>query len=431
MATNDSRRPTPRQKPTKRVKTGSQKVTRAKAPAPAPRAAKAPASQPLAKASRPAKSKPAKASKAARAAKPAKPSKPAKSVISARPSVPRPTARKAKVPTPTPGGRQKAPTLDSRPAGGGGPLGALAGAAAGVGGLVGSVVGSRSKSGPAASGREARQRHQSAQTGLLVARVAAGALVLAVLLGVAYLLLRNSSAFVITSVEAEPTAHVTQEDIQNLVQVPEGSTLLNVDTAAIEEALKKDPWVASVDFERVFPNTLRIHINEQGIEALVVMSTGTLAWYLGDAGVWIQPTKVTAADGQSVNDAALQIATADGCLLITDVPSTVDPVAGSVATDEVLASVELFREGFSSEFSSQIVSYSAPSTDNITCVLSSGVEISLGSATDISTKEQIATEILEAHPGQVTYINVRNPTRTGSSYRKISSDNVQSGSGLE
>lgn len=430
-------RPTPRQKPTKRVKTPAKRVTKVSGSTatPAPRPSAASGGQRLAKPSRTA----SRAPKAARPAKAAKPVKAAKVV--ARKALPSKQAPRSAV-RPTPRSEGAAPLGTSKSGArvtarggsprkpGAGPLGTLRQGVAGAVGAVGSL-GRRGSSGP--SGREQRQRGEflDGRAGLLAVRAAAVALVVAIVAGVAFLVLRNSSAFTIASVEAEPTAHVTQEDIQNLVQVPEGSTLLNVDTAAIEAALKKDPWVASVDFERAFPDTLRLHINEQSVEALVVMSTGTLAWYLGDAGIWIQPTKVTAGEGQSVNDAALEIATQEGCLLITDVPSTVDPVAGSVATDEVLAAVELFREGFSSDFSSQIVSYSAPSTDNVTCMLSSGVEISLGSATSISTKEQIAREILEAHPGQVTYINVRTPTRTGSSYRKISSDTVQSGTGLE
>ena len=82
----------------------------------------------------------------------------------------------------------------------------------------------------------------------------AGGLVALALVGlVALFILRDSPVFLIESVEAEPTEHVTQTDIQNLVSVPVGSTLLNVDTDAVEAALKKDPWVADVTFERVFP----------------------------------------------------------------------------------------------------------------------------------------------------------------------------------
>ena len=260
-----------------------------------------------------------------------------------------------------------------------------------------------------------------------------GGLVALALVGlVALFVLRDSAVFLIESVEAEPTEHVTQTDIQNLVHVPAGSTLLNVDTDAVEAALKKDPWVADVTFERVFPHTLRIEIVEQRVEALVVMNTGSVAWYLGDADIWIQPTKIEAAEGQSVNDAALAQALADGCLLITDVPATVSPAAGSVATDEVLDAVAAFRRGFSEEFLSQVVSFSAASPDSITCTLKNGVEILLGSPTDIAAKETVVTRTLEQHPGAVTYINVRVVTDPAvrPTVRLVDSDNVEAGDGV-
>ena len=242
--------------------------------------------------------------------------------------------------------------------------------------------------------------------------------------------LRDSSVFSIDGVEVAPTEHVTESDIQNLVKVPAGSTLLNVDTASIEEALKKDPWIASVSFERVFPHTLRIVIHEQAVDALVVMSSGSIAWYLGDGGSWIQPTSVTAAEDQSVDDAALESAMAEGCLLITDVPATVAPEAGSPATDASLLAVQKFREGFSEDFASQVVSYSAPSEDNISCTLESGVEVLLGSPTDIATKQAFVEKIIEKNPGTLLFINVRVPTEKGTSFRTVESENVQGGSGV-
>ena len=282
----------------------------------------------------------------------------------------------------------------------------------------------------APSGKQRREKHQRIQTVRVALGVMAAILVLGLVLLIAYFVLQNSPVFEITTVECEPTEHVSEADIENLLVVPEGSTLLNFDSEAITASLAKDPWVGTLSFERSFPNTLKIQINEQKPEILVVMSSGSVAWYLGSDGKWIQPTRITTTDSQSVNDAALAKATSEGLLLVTNVPSSVDPSSGSYATDEVLSAVDSFRESFSSEFSAKVVSYSAPSTDNISCTLASGVEISLGSATQISAKESIATEILAAHEGKVTYINVRVASTTGSSYRSIDSDTVEAGTGV-
>lgn len=277
--------------------------------------------------------------------------------------------------------------------------------------------------------RERRIQHQRADA-LRIAAIAAGALVaLALVVVVALFALRNSPVFAITSIEFEPTEHVSAEDVQSLAQVPEGATLLNVDTDAIEASLKKNPWVASASFSRGFPGTLRVTIEEQRPAALVLMSSGTVAWYLSEQNTWIEPVRIDSASDQSASDVALALAREHGCLLVTDVPSTVDPSAGSAATDAVLDAVRQFQEGFSADFAAQIACYSAPSTENVSCVLESGVEVSLGAPTDIPEKERIVQGYLDQSDGQVVRINVRVPSSPA--YREIGSDNVQPGEGVD
>lgn len=276
--------------------------------------------------------------------------------------------------------------------------------------------------------RQRRLQHQRGQALRTAGIVAACVAALALVGVVALFVLRNTSAFEITSIEVEPTEHVSAESVQSLAQVPAGSTLLNVDTDAIEEALRKNPWVASVDFDRRFPSTLGIRIQEQRVDALVLMSSGAVAWYLSDQGTWIEPVMVEPAEGQSSNDAALAIARDNGCLLITDVPATVEPSAGAEATDATLDAVAQFREGFSSDFDAQIVCFRAPSPEGISCVLESGVEVSLGAPTDIAEKERIVEGYLAEHEGGLLLINVRVPSSPA--YRELSSDNLTFGSGV-
>lgn len=306
---------------------------------------------------------------------------------------------------------------------------ALSGAASSAGALVSGLAARLGKGrGAAASPREQRARHQRGQVLRIVAIAAAGVLALGLVALIALFVLRDAPVFEITSVEVEPTQHVTVDDVSSLVQVPAGSTLLNVDTAALEESIKREPWVGSVSFERVFPNTLRITITEQEPDMLVVMSSGSVGWYLGTAGTWIEPVRIEAAEGQSTDDAALALAQSEGCLLVTDVPATVDPEAGSPATDEVLDAIAQFREGFSSDFSAQIVRFSAPSADSVSCTLESGVEVSLGSPTDIAEKEAIVSGCLEQNQGSLVSINVR--VVSSPAYRVIDSENAQQGDGV-
>ncbi|HIY51268.1 MAG TPA: FtsQ-type POTRA domain-containing protein [Candidatus Olsenella avicola] len=420
MAKDQSRRPTPRKRSgsAPKVKPSASLAPKRAAsakPAKAPKPAKVP------KAAKPAKApkapKPAKAPKltmVGSAAKPAQSAKPAavKQKPSKRLKTPATSAIGSTV------GSQAASVSADRPA-------FLERAASAVSSRRRGASGTRRPAG----GAERRQRYQRGQI-LRVAGIVAGVLVaVALALAVAFFALRNSSVFSVESVQVEPTEHVTEADLQNLVSVPVGSTLLNLDEQAIKEGLLKDPWVADVTFERIFPHTLKINVIEQNIDALVVMNAGSVAWYLGDAGVWIQPTSVEPAEGQSVNDAALRTALDNECLLITDVPASVSPVAGSKATDGVLEAVQKFRDGFSDSFADQVACYSAPAEDSIACTLYNGVEVLLGSPTDISAKEQIVTETLAEMPeGSVTYINVR--VVSSPAVRPVSSDNVEAGSGV-
>jgi len=285
----------------------------------------------------------------------------------------------------------------------------------------------RSASMSARDARERRERHNRAPVGRVVARVLIVVGVLAAAALIAYAVLRNSPTFAITSIETEATEHVSVSDIQNLVNVESGTTLLNVDTSAITASLEKNPWIASVSYTRDFPGTLKITVTERKVYALVTMSSSSMAWYLGEGNVWMEPVKIATTANQSVEDAALAQATSEGELLITGVPATVQPVVGAGANDAVLDAVATYRSSFSSDFASQIVSFSAASVESISCVLSSGVEVSLGSPTNISSKETVVTGLLDKYPGELTYINVRVPSNP--SYRRITSDTVQAGSG--
>ena len=281
------------------------------------------------------------------------------------------------------------------------------------------------------SGREAREARarqvRTADAMGIVMRVVVVVAVVAAVLGVAFLVLSNTSTFQITSIDAVASDHVSTDDIQKLAKVEEGTTLLNVDTNAITQNLMKNPWVESVSVEREFPDKLKISVTERTVEAVVVMSSRSVAWYLGEGEVWLEPVNLDVSEGQSADDVALEKATSVDAILITGVPATVDPVAGSKATDDVIVAIRSYLDGFSSDFASQIVSFTAPSEASISCVLSSGVEVSLGSPSDISSKEEVVKSLLAEYPDELTYINVRVPSSP--SYRKIDSSNVTAGTG--
>lgn len=273
--------------------------------------------------------------------------------------------------------------------------------------------------------RRAAREHKPVNRVIMVL-VSLAALLVAAL--VTYVILASTPAFTITGIDAEDTEHLSREDIAKLADVEEGTTLLTFDAATITKNLKRNPWVGSVSYKREFPDHLKIEVTERRVDCVVKMSASSVCWFLGEDSVWIEPSNLTVRDGQSTDDVALALAQDLDALFITDVPTSMSPSAGSVATDEVLKAVTLYREEFSSGFAAQIARFSVASTESMACTLKNGVEISLGAPSNIDLKEQVIREILDKHPNQVTYINVRVPSQP--TFRKLGVDSVSEGSGV-
>ena len=248
--------------------------------------------------------------------------------------------------------------------------------------------------------------------GLIAGIVAA----LAVVALVALFVLSNMPVFVITGIDAQASEHVSAESLAKLAAVDEGTTLLSVDTGAIASHVKKNPWVKNVNITREFPDTLGVSVEERTISAIVVIGSGTSVWALGDDGAWIEPMSLDTS-GTDVTSAALAKADELGCLLIASVPSTVDPAQGSPATDEVILDVLQYQDELPDSITSQAQVYYATSAGSISMVLKSGLEISLGAPTDVTAKAQALTTIIDTYGDQLTYVNVRVPSKP--SYRKV------------
>ena len=249
---------------------------------------------------------------------------------------------------------------------------------------------------------------------------------LALLLG--GFILANSPLFAATDIEVRGSAHVEAETARALVDIPEGTTLFNVDDKAILESLKAVPWVKDVKVEREWPNTLIVTPVEREMRAVAYITADEVAWGIGEDGTWIAPlTLVVAVDAEGNEvalgddgsvpegaaqlpafDAALRLAQDSGSLLLTDVPSDVSPKGGEPVNAKVVLAGLDYANGFSEEFVAQIKDISVASVEAISANLVSGVEVSLGKPQNIVEKERVVTKLLSEHQG-VTYINVREP----------------------
>lgn len=282
---------------------------------------------------------------------------------------------------------------------------------------------SRTTAGSVLSGVASRVPSGGAPRKAVLGLVAAGVLAVAALVVVA--VLSRMPVFVITGIDATASEHVSADTIAKLAAIEDGTTLLSVDTSAVERNVQQNPWVRGVSVRRKFPDTLGITVEERKVGALVVLGSGSSVWALGDDGVWIEPVQVDSSGTDDVTAAALAKAQELGCILITNVPSSVDPAQGAQATDDTVRAVLAYQDQLPPDISSKAQVYYAASTGSTSVVLSDGLEISLGQPTDINAKAQALSEILNTYAGQLTYVNVRVPSKP--SYRKVSGDAVLAG----
>lgn len=253
-------------------------------------------------------------------------------------------------------------------------------------------------------------------------KIAGGILAALAVLAVVAVVFINSGLFAATDIQIQGSEHVTKHDAIQLIDLPEDTSLFNVNPDQITEGLKQNPWVSGVDVQRQFPHTLIITPTERKVIAIAYISSDDLAWAIGDDDTWIAPlsTSVDVDDqgnvittGEGANtlngiDAALALAKHYGAVLLTDVSADVAPVSGQAVNSKAVKAGLDYVRGFSSEFLGQVKDISTPSVEAISANLDNGIEVSLGDSDDIAKKERIVTKLLSQVEG-VTYINVRSP----------------------
>lgn len=242
------------------------------------------------------------------------------------------------------------------------------------------------------------------------------------------LILAMTPLFTIEHVDYVASEHVSSEDLQQLAPIQDGTTLLSVNPFVLNAELRKNPWVEAVILERDFPSTLKISVVEKKVLALVETANAEVAWYLGEDKTWIEPAALPTGEGANNAESILSLATSSHTLLIKDVPDSLNPKAGATVSDEEVLGALQFKQVFSDDLSSKVALYSAPNTSSYSATLQSGVVIALGDTSNIPSKEAVILALLEKHPNQLTYINVKDPSKP--TYRKIENTPTTTGTGV-
>ena len=236
------------------------------------------------------------------------------------------------------------------------------------------------------------------------------ALAVVVALVVGWFALYNSNAFAIEEVAVTGVEHLTSAEMAEMAAVPEGITLLRVDTDTIRDRLLHNAWVQDVSVTRRFPHTLEIAVTERKITAIVEVPTASgrsvKSWAIAEDHMWLMPIPEKGTDAAKTTSGKIY-EDAEAALHITNVPFGTKPEIGTICVDENVNNALDIVAGMTTSLAGHVVSVSAAGPVETTLLLDSGVEIAFGKAEDIRDKERVILKILEENPDSVAYINVR------------------------
>lgn len=254
--------------------------------------------------------------------------------------------------------------------------------------------------------REERQRRQRER---FIRRFVGIVLLVSVIaaLAVGGVFLANSSVFDVTNIEVRGTKSLNAQDIKDLINIPSSSSLLLLNKDEIAEKIMEQPWVKDVSISKHLPHTLEVVINERTPRAIVTLPGENNSWLVSDDNIWLGKLDNSLTSTQAQNDTyGAVLFNAKSLIQIVDVPLSHPRDGKKVTTSEVTNAVRIIN-GISPALRKIIVRVSAPSVPKTKLFTKSGIEIAVGSAENIKTKDRITRSILAAQKGRVVLINVR------------------------
>ncbi len=234
--------------------------------------------------------------------------------------------------------------------------------------------------------------------------------IVAALVGIGGVVVYNLDLFPVEKVTVSGAEHITAEEMTDLAAVPQDTTLIRVDTAAIESRLESNPWVKDAVVERVFPDTINLKITERKITAVVEVliddSKTAQTWALASDGMWLM--KIPDKSSEEGKQLASQVyEDVDNTLKISQVPYGSTPEAGTICKNANISNALSIIDGMTTDLSSRVKQVSASSSESTTLILDNGIEIAFGDSSNIRDKERVCLQLMEEYPNQISYINVR------------------------
>ncbi|MDX6480990.1 MAG: cell division protein FtsQ [Gaiellaceae bacterium] len=210
------------------------------------------------------------------------------------------------------------------------------------------------------------------------------------LAGGAYAIARETSLFAIHEVRVTGGGKAVDAQVVEALGPLLGSSLVGLDGAQVLQRVEELPTVVSATYDRAFPNTLRLNVVPE--RAVAVLRDGAAAWVVSERGRVMKP--IAAQGAPTLPRIWVAAKTVNvGEVLPLNLGGTLTRVL--TASDSFRA-----RVGTASLADGRLVFH-----------LRSGLELVLGTPSDIALKLAVAARVLQEIPYGTRTVDVSVPSR--------------------
>jgi len=224
----------------------------------------------------------------------------------------------------------------------------------------------------------------------------------------------NSNMFTPDTISVQGARFLNQDDIKKIADIAPNSSVITLDSTAVEDRLRENPWVSTAAVSTHLPRSISIEVSER-TPAISVEVEG-VKWVASSDGRWLGTLD---AEGSKVLDPHESLQPVDISainLIPVDAVPDVHPVWGQPVSEEQLTNALALLRGLDSRIVSRVVRVVAPEAGRTSLFTTDEVELDVGLAENLPEKSSIILAMLEEHSDSVVLINVRsieNPSWRG------------------
>jgi cell division protein FtsQ len=228
------------------------------------------------------------------------------------------------------------------------------------------------------------------------------------LAGGAYLVARETALFAVQQIDVEGASPALSARIRAALEPLDGTSLVSFGRGAADRRLAAFPEIASVEYDRDFPNTLRVRVTVE--RPVAVLRRATDAWLVSGSG------RVLGALAPGSYPPLPRIWLPAGTSVTVGAA-----VGAAVETGQALTVATVLR---TARFPMHVLAVRDDGGGQIVLQVSGGREVRLGDMSNLNVKLAVAAAVLP-HAADAPYVDVSVPSRAVAGYRANSQPSGQ------